>query len=97
MKPDKREISPFAALSYQEQQDKWREWRSRELDYRQVTLPERETAKEKEAGSMPSSLPVKPAPTRHRELDRVLSRHLSAVKKAGAYQFTSINNPPREE
>ena len=26
--------SPFSALSYQEQQNRWLEWRSRQLDYR---------------------------------------------------------------
>ena len=26
--------SPFSALSYQEQQARWLEWRSRQLDYR---------------------------------------------------------------
>ena len=26
-------VSPFSALTYQEQQTRWMEWRSRQLDY----------------------------------------------------------------
>ncbi len=75
--------SPFAALSFEEQQRRWMEWRSRQLDYR--------PAEEDQAPAPPSrrlKLPNMPiaAPTRHAELDQVLSRHRQAAKKAGAFR-----------
>ncbi len=32
--------SPFAALTWQEQQDKWLAWRSRQLDYQAASAEE---------------------------------------------------------
>lgn len=84
--------SPFAAMSYQEQQDRWMEWRSRQLDYRPVDEP-RETGQlpppEKELP--PLTLPNfrAAAPTRHGELDKVLERHAMAKKRIGQYQSTA--------
>lgn len=79
----KNDSSPFAEKSWQEQQDKWREWRSMQLEYRQT---EEKAEIQKEDTSHKEPLPVKPAPTRHRELDRVLSRHKAAVNRAGAFR-----------
>ena len=95
--------SPFSALSYQEQQDRWLEWRSRQLDYRPVTPEGSEEAVPSEddtkKGTAYSTVPDLPplrmpnmaiaAPVRHRELDQVLSRHAQAAKRAGAFQPTA--------
>ncbi|MBR2054263.1 MAG: hypothetical protein IKM05_07050 [Clostridia bacterium] len=83
----KNDTSPFAEKSWQEQQDKWREWRSLQLEYRQTEETE-ETKKEEINRQAP--FPAKPAPTRHRELDRVLSRHQAAVNRAGVF----LKTPP---
>lgn len=83
--------SPFSALSYQEQQDRWLEWRSRQLDYRPAAssasaspAPEAQTP----ADIPPLRLPnfPSPAPTRHRELDQVWARHRQASRQAGVFQ-----------
>ena len=87
--------SPFSALSYQEQQDRWLEWRSRQLDYRPAEPREpipHETA-EPASGTRPRLREPNmriAAPFRRRELDEVLSRHRRALKQAGAFQTTSI-------
>lgn len=87
--------SPFSALTYQEQQDRWLEWRSRQLDYRPAagkrTL---ETAAEPpSAGAPRMRLPNMriSSPVRRRELDEVISRHRQALRQAGAFQTTSID------
>ena len=81
----KNDISPFAEKSWQEQQDKWREWRSMQLEY--MPTEEREEV-QKEEMVHKEQMPVKPAPTRHRELDRVLIRHKNALNRAGVFQQT---------
>ena len=90
MKQEKQETSPFASLSFAQQQDKWRQWRSQQLEYKKAAeeapLPEEKTEE-----TLPP--PARPAPTRHRELDKVLSRHSQALKKAGAFQVTKGNGP----
>lgn len=89
MNQEPNPASPFSALTYQEQQDRWLEWRSRQLDYRDANAlpPEKETS--------PSPLPVpriqQAAPSHHRELDLVLSRHDQALKHLGAFQATYTN------
>lgn len=79
----KNDTSPFAEKSWQEQQDKWREWRSMQLEYKQA---EDYSQQQKEEPARPEPPPVRPAPTRHRELDKVLSRHRTAVNRVGAFQ-----------
>lgn len=96
MKKETQESSPFAALTYQEQQDRWLEWRSRQLDFRPA--PTEETPPPSPPRS-PLERPAPPtlqlpyfrqaAPTRHMELDRVLSRHAQASKRTGAFQTAS--------
>ena len=51
MNQDKAEKqSPFAALTWQEQQDRWLAWRSRQLDYQPAgSVPPREEAPRPEA------------------------------------------------
>ena len=87
--------SPFSALTYQEQQDRWLEWRSRQLDYQPAV--ERRTAEQhtefKDSGQPRMRLPNMriAAPVRHRELDEVISRHRQAMQRAGAFQATAID------
>ena len=81
--------SPFAALSYQEQQDKWLEWRSRQLEYRpaEEITPEEQNEEHLPPMRLPNMRMAEP--TRHGELDKVLLRHQQAYKKAGKFQSTS--------
>ena len=89
MKEDQR-LSPFSALSYKEQQDRWLEWRSRQLDFREGDVAD-ETKKAPAGMEAP---PVKlpnfqlAAPARHRNLDDVLHRHEMAVRQAGRFEAT---------
>lgn len=87
--------SPFSALTYQEQQDRWLEWRSRQLDYQPAAArrPPEPSAAPKEEGLPRMRLPNMriAAPVRHRELDEVLSRHRKALRQAGAFQTTAID------
>ena len=83
MSADKSDMaSPFSALTYQEQQDRWLEWRSRQLDYRPVP----EEAPEDAPALPPEPRPFPAAPGRRRELDQVISRHAQALKRAGSFQ-----------
>lgn len=83
--------SPFSALSYQEQQDRWLEWRSRQLDYQPAGQAAPEDDSHPSMSAMPLRMPnmALSAPTRHRELDQVISRHAQALRKAGAFQTLS--------
>ncbi len=97
--------SPFSALTYQEQQDRWLEWRSRQLDYRPAASGQsRENAAPEngnQKGTAHETVPELPppripgmamaAPAGHRELSQVLSRHSQAARRAGAYQTTSLD------
>lgn len=105
MAREKQESSPFAALSFQEQQDRWLEWRSRQLDY-QSTECEKENEYSLEKGKKEAAPPAfsqlrepppiqlpyirNPAPTRHHELDKLWHRHSQAAKMAGKFQHTSV-------
>ena len=96
--------SPFAALSYQEQQDRWLEWRSRQLAYQPVEREREKQAEriQKEAAAPaypqlreppPLRTPVfnAPAPTRHGELDKLKKRHAQASRQAGVYQKPPVS------
>lgn len=80
--------SPFSALTYQEQQDRWLEWRSRQLDYQEAAPPS-ETPAPRDTDFLTPPPLRQTAPTRHRELDQVLSRHAQALKRAGAFRSAS--------
>ena len=95
--------SPFSALTYQEQQDRWLAWRSRQLDYQpagsepptqQPRMPlERPDPRRSDPDGLPRMcLPnmLIDSPTRHQELDQVISRHRQALKKAAVFQTTPI-------
>ena len=87
--------SPFSALTYQEQQDRWLEWRSRQLDYRPADgkKPPEAAAEPRDGGAPRMRLPNMriASPVRRRELDEVLSRHRQAMERAGAFQTTAID------
>ena len=88
-------VSPFSALTYQEQQDRWLEWRSRQLHYQPAAAPaprEAQAAPDK-SGMPPLRVPNMriAAPVRHRELDEVISRHRRALRQAGAFRTTAID------
>ena len=105
MNREKTELqSPFAALTWQEQQDRWLAWRSRQLDYQPAqTDPSPESARppmthpetrQGQTDALPRMrLPNMriAAPTRHQELDQVISRHRQALKKAAAFQTAPID------
>ena len=97
--------SPFSALTYQEQQDRWLEWRSRQLDYRPANAGmSRESSAADPAANQKrtadSAVPELPqvrltnmalnAPRGRKELDQVLSRHARAARRAGAFQTAPI-------
>lgn len=93
--------SPFSALTYQEQQDRWLEWRSRQLDYRPVSsTPPADFEKNADlSGPAEEDLPPirlpnlrAPAPTRHRELDQVWARHQQAMRRAGTFHPVKGND-----
>ena len=75
--------SPFAALSFSEQQEQWRIFRAQHLDFQEVT---------------PEPAPQQPAPPRrmpayaqnnapqHHNLDRVRAQLAAASRRAGAFQ-----------
>ena len=87
--------SPFSALTYQEQQDRWLEWRSRQLDYQPAAVrqPPETPATQKTSGPPHMRMPNMriAAPVQHRELDEVISRHRQAMRRAGAFQATAID------
>ena len=105
MNQDKAEKqSPFAALTWQEQQDRWLAWRSRQLDYQpagsgpaeEKSRPSAQRAeiRHDETDGLPRlRLPNMriAAPTRHQELDQVIDRHRQALKRAGAFQTAPID------
>lgn len=97
MKQENGGNSPFSALSYKEQQDRWMEWRSQQLDFREaapVQQPPREMRRDEKNDPPPVRLPMMQeaaARNRRRELDQVLARHDMARKQAGVFLPTSRN------
>ena len=77
--------SPFAALSYQEQQDRWMEWRSRQLEYHAADEMGQDAQEEKVIPPLKIPNMRIGEPTRHRELDKVLMRHQQAFRHAGQF------------
>lgn len=70
--------SPFAELSFSEQQEQWRIFRAQHLDFQQVA--------EKEEAPIPRPAPVYTGPSGHHNLDRVRAQLAAASRRAGAYQ-----------
>ena len=92
-KPDN--TSPFAAMSYQEQQDRWMEWRSRQLEYHAAEEMKQDSAEEKALPPLKMPNMRMAEPTRHRELDKVLTRHQQAFRNAG--QFHAMRSAESEQ
>lgn len=82
--------SPFAAMSYRDQQDRWLEWRSQQLEFQEAGMDEKDAKKPADAHVPPVSLPYlqQAAQPRHQNLDRVLTRHMQAKKQLSAFQPT---------
>ena len=105
MNREKTELqSPFAALTWQEQQDRWLAWRSRQLDYQPaqtdssadtartpMAYPEAQRGQTEALPRMRLPNMRIAAPIRHQELDQVISRHRQALKKASAFQTAPID------
>ena len=68
--------SPFAELSFSQQQEQWRVFRARQLEYRQV----------EEAPPAAPAPPRQQPPLRHSNLDRVREQLAAASRRAGAFQ-----------
>lgn len=84
--------SPFSALTFEEQQQKWLLWRSQQLDYH-AAAPD--NAKEEPEKPLPLQLPKPialplehPNTYRHSQLDSIYSRHRQAFAHTGAWQST---------
>ncbi|MBR6185816.1 MAG: hypothetical protein IKQ41_06085 [Clostridia bacterium] len=86
--------SPFSALTYQEQQDRWMEWRSRQLHYKPFREEEAPAPKQADTPEKPRlrtpNMPIA-LPYQRRELNQVFSRHQKAVRQAGAFQAAAID------
>ncbi len=73
--------SPFSALSFSEQQEQWRIFRSRHLDFQEVDpQPAPAPAPARMPGYMQSAAP------QHHNLDRVRAQLAAASRRAGAFQ-----------
>ena len=75
--------SPFAALSFSEQQEQWRVFRAQRLDFQEVP-PRRELTAPPAAPARAQAY-AQPAPGHH-NLDRVRAQLAAASRKAGAFQ-----------
>lgn len=76
--------SPFAALSYSEQQEQWRLFRAQHLDFQEVSPQQEFTRPQPGPGRMPAYMQSN-AP-QHHNLDRVRAQLAAASKRAGAFQ-----------
>lgn len=87
--------SPFAALTYSEQQEQWRIFRARHLEYLPVEAPVEQAVRQ-----APQPVRADPPP-HHGNLDRVRAQLAAASRRAGAYQPVPVRerevsySPPR--
>ena len=89
---ENRSHSPFSELSYSEQQEMWRAWRSKPLEYQDFNVPAPQAETPPPAPPAPPAVlaPQHDLPSGHKNLDRVHARISSAVARAGAFTpFTS--------
>lgn len=77
--------SSFSQLSYQQQQDRWLEWRSRQLNYQEGAVSESPPDNQNPAASVPPVALPQAAPSHHQHLDQVLQRHAQAAKRLSAF------------
>ena len=89
---DQKSASPFAALTFAEQQDRWREWRSRELKYASAEeLPPVELPAPPEKPAPAPTARINPPfiPARHAQLNSLAAKHKQALSRAAVWQATS--------
>lgn len=75
--------SPFAELSFSEQQEQWRIFRAQHLDYQPVA-----PAPASQPPAQPPRMPayMQYAAPQHHNLDRVRAQLAAASRRTGAYQ-----------
>ena len=76
--------SPFAALSFSEQQEQWRIFRAQHLDFQEVS-PQQELTRQQPTPTRTPAYMQNNAP-RHYNLDRVQAQLSAASRRAGAFQ-----------
>lgn len=76
--------SPFAELSFSEQQERWRVFRAQALAFQPVAQPEEQP----EPAPVTTRMQKFPPPS-HKNLDRVRARIGSAVQRTSSFQPTS--------
>ena len=77
--------SSFSQLSYQEQQDRWLEWRSQQLRYQEGKVEEAAPENKNPAATVPPVVFPQAAPSHHQHLDQILQRHAQAAKRLSAF------------
>lgn len=85
-KDSSRSHSPFAELSFSEQQEMWRIWRSQPLEYQEIKPEEPEKEQTEEITPPPAPIQQPFAPPSHKNLDRVHARISAAAANAGAFR-----------
>lgn len=79
-----RNHSPFAELSFSEQQEMWRMWRAQKLDYQEI--PKTPPAPPVEKAPVLPPAPQAYIPPSHKNLDRVHARIAAAAARAGNFK-----------
>jgi len=92
MMKNQKGTSPFSALTFEEQQQKWLLWRSQQLNYQDYPMdPAPENANIPSPIQLPDPvmLPQEhPNTYRHSQLDSIYSRHRQAFAHTGIWQST---------
>lgn len=85
--------SPFAELSFSQQQEQWRSFRAEKLNYQSVSKPQPPAPKPCACAS--SRPPMRPMPAfdapQHANLDRIHARISAAARHTGAFQPVNPN------
>ena len=81
--------SPFAALSFSEQQEQWRLFRAQHLDFQEVNPRQEFTKPQAGPARMPAYM--QSSAPQHHNLDRVRAQLAAASKRAGAFQSVTSN------
>ncbi|MBQ9197477.1 MAG: hypothetical protein IJ157_09610 [Clostridia bacterium] len=76
--------SPFAALSFSEQQEQWRIFRAQHLDFQEVAPKEEASRPQPGPARLPGYL--QSAAPQHHNLDRVRAQLAAASRRAGVFQ-----------
>lgn len=84
-----RSKSPFSELSYSQQQEQWRMFRAQQLDFKAVA-PEKTPSAAPSSNTAPAPAMRPLPPPSHHNLDRVRAQLSAAVRRAGAFQPTSM-------